>query len=44
VDAARRGTVDGPGVWDGYAAQAVCAAGVEALRTGRRTEVRMEQR
>jgi myo-inositol 2-dehydrogenase/D-chiro-inositol 1-dehydrogenase len=44
VDAARRGTVDWPGVWDGYAAQAVCAAGVEALRTGRRTEVRMEQR
>ncbi len=44
VDAARRGTVDGPGAWDGYAAQAVCAAGVEALRSGRRTEVRMEQR
>jgi myo-inositol 2-dehydrogenase / D-chiro-inositol 1-dehydrogenase len=44
VDAARRGTVDGPGAWDGYAAQAVCAAGVEALRTGRRTEVRMESR
>ena len=44
VDAARRGTVDGPGAWDGYAAQAVCAAGVESLRTGRRTEVRMEQR
>ncbi|MGY1636930.1 Gfo/Idh/MocA family protein [Geodermatophilus sp. SYSU D00742] len=44
VDAARRGTVDGPGAWDGYAAQAVCAAGVEALRTGRRTEVRLESR
>ncbi|SNS29205.1 myo-inositol 2-dehydrogenase [Geodermatophilus saharensis] len=44
VDAARRGDVDGPGAWDGYAAQAVCAAGVEALRTGRRTEVRMESR
>jgi myo-inositol 2-dehydrogenase / D-chiro-inositol 1-dehydrogenase len=44
VDAARRGSVDGPGAWDGYAAQAVCAAGVEALRTGRRTEVRMESR
>jgi myo-inositol 2-dehydrogenase/D-chiro-inositol 1-dehydrogenase len=43
VDAARRGTIDGPGAWDGYAAQAVCAAGVEALRTGRRTEVRLEQ-
>jgi myo-inositol 2-dehydrogenase/D-chiro-inositol 1-dehydrogenase len=44
VDAARRGTVDGPGAWDGYAAQAVCAAGVESLRTGRRTEVGMVQR
>ncbi|MGY1832444.1 Gfo/Idh/MocA family protein [Geodermatophilus sp. SYSU D01180] len=44
VDAARRGEVDGPGAWDGYAAQAVCAAGVEALRTGRRTEVRLEAR
>ena len=44
VDAARRGTVDGPGAWDGYAAQAVCAAGVEALRTGRRTEVRLQAR
>ena len=44
VDAARRGEVDGPGAWDGYAAQAVCAAGVQALHTGRRTEVGMEQR
>ena len=44
VDAARRGTVDGPGAWDGYAAQAVCAAGVEALRSGQRTEVRLQSR
>jgi len=44
ADAARRGTVDGPGAWDGYAAQAVSAAAVESLRTGRRTEVRIEQR
>jgi myo-inositol 2-dehydrogenase / D-chiro-inositol 1-dehydrogenase len=44
VDAARRGTIDGPGVWDGYAASAVCTAGVEALRSGRRTEVRLERR
>jgi len=41
VDAARRGTIDGPGAWDGYAATAVCTAGVEALRSGRRTEVRL---
>jgi myo-inositol 2-dehydrogenase / D-chiro-inositol 1-dehydrogenase len=44
VDAARRGEVDGPGAWDGYAAQAVCAAGVAALHSGRRTEVRLESR
>jgi myo-inositol 2-dehydrogenase/D-chiro-inositol 1-dehydrogenase len=43
VDAARRGTIDGPGVWDGYAASAVGTAGVEALRSGQRTEVRLEQ-
>ncbi|SDT08226.1 Gfo/Idh/MocA family protein [Microlunatus soli] len=34
VDAARRGTIDGPDAWDGYAAVAVCEAGVEAVRTG----------
>jgi myo-inositol 2-dehydrogenase/D-chiro-inositol 1-dehydrogenase len=39
VDAARRGTVDGPGAWDGYAAVAVCEAGVEAVRTGQRVPV-----
>jgi myo-inositol 2-dehydrogenase/D-chiro-inositol 1-dehydrogenase len=44
ADAARRGTIDGPGVWDGYAASAVCAAGVEALRSGRRTEVGLATR
>ncbi|SFK37958.1 Gfo/Idh/MocA family protein [Geodermatophilus ruber] len=43
-DAARRGGIDGPGVWDGYAASAVCAAGVTALRSGRRTETRLVQR
>jgi myo-inositol 2-dehydrogenase/D-chiro-inositol 1-dehydrogenase len=44
VDAARRGTIDGPGVWDGYAASAVCTAGVEALRSGRRAEVQLASR
>lgn len=34
VDAARTGGIDGPGAWDGYAAAEVCAAGVEAVRTG----------
>jgi len=44
VDAARRGTVDGPGAWDGYAAVAVCEAGVTAVRTGEKVAVRMQPR
>jgi len=45
VDAVRSGRgVDGPGVWDGYAAAAVCAAGVESLRTGERVEVDLGDR
>ena len=38
-DAANRGTIDGPGVWDGYAAVAVCEAGVEAVRSGQKVAV-----
>jgi myo-inositol 2-dehydrogenase / D-chiro-inositol 1-dehydrogenase len=34
VEAARAGTIDGPTAWDGYAAVAVCEAGVQALRSG----------
>ncbi|MCP8708267.1 Gfo/Idh/MocA family protein, partial [Streptomyces sp. AC04842] len=34
VDATRRGEVTGPSTWDGYAAAAVCEAGVRALETG----------
>jgi myo-inositol 2-dehydrogenase/D-chiro-inositol 1-dehydrogenase len=44
VDAARAGTIDGPGAWDGYAAVAVCEAGVQALRTGERVVVDMQPR
>lgn len=44
VDAAAQGTVTGPGVWDGYAAVAVCAAGVEAVTSGERTEVALGAR
>jgi myo-inositol 2-dehydrogenase / D-chiro-inositol 1-dehydrogenase len=44
VDAARRGTIDGAGAWDGYAAVAVCEAGVEAFRTGTKVDVRLERR
>ena len=42
VDAARRGTIDGPGAWDGYAAVAVCEAGVQAVRTGEKVVVDLE--
>ena len=42
VDAARNGTIDGPGAWDGYAAVAVCEAGVQALRTGAKVEVALQ--
>ncbi len=44
ADAARRGTATGPTAWDGYAATAVTTAGVEALRTGRRVEVELDER
>ena len=42
ADAARRGTIDGPGAWDGYAAVAVCEAGVEALRTNVKVDVSLD--
>jgi myo-inositol 2-dehydrogenase/D-chiro-inositol 1-dehydrogenase len=42
VDAVHAGTnVDGPGAWDGYAAAAVCAAGVQSLETGEPVAVDM---
>jgi myo-inositol 2-dehydrogenase/D-chiro-inositol 1-dehydrogenase len=44
VDAAKQGTIDGPGAWDGYAAVAVCEAGVQALRSGRKVGVTMGRR
>jgi myo-inositol 2-dehydrogenase / D-chiro-inositol 1-dehydrogenase len=44
VDAARAGSIDGPGSWDGYAAVAVCDAGVEALRTGAKVAVNLRPR
>ena len=37
--ATRRGEVTGPSTWDGYAAAAVCEAGVRALEGGGRVEV-----
>ena len=45
VDAVHNGTnVDGPGAWDGYAAVAVCAAGVQSLETGQPVDVKMVTR
>jgi myo-inositol 2-dehydrogenase/D-chiro-inositol 1-dehydrogenase len=45
VDAVRSGVnVDGPTAWDGYAAAAVCAAGVQSLETGARVEVELAER
>ena len=42
VDAVRSGTcIDGPTAWDGYAAAAVCAAGVESLETGLPVDVQL---
>jgi myo-inositol 2-dehydrogenase/D-chiro-inositol 1-dehydrogenase len=44
VDATRRGEVTGPSVWDGYAAAAVCEAGVRALEDGGRVEVELVEK
>jgi myo-inositol 2-dehydrogenase/D-chiro-inositol 1-dehydrogenase len=42
VDAVHAGVnVDGPDAWDGYAAVAVCEAGVESLQSGRPVEVQI---
>jgi myo-inositol 2-dehydrogenase/D-chiro-inositol 1-dehydrogenase len=44
VDASRRGEVVGPTSWDGYAATAVCTAGMESLATGRPVKVELADR
>ena len=49
IDAVRTGAetgdyTDGPTAWDGYAATAVCEAGVQALRSGQPTAVTMVDR
>jgi myo-inositol 2-dehydrogenase/D-chiro-inositol 1-dehydrogenase len=44
VDAVRSGVnVDGPTAWDGYAAAAVCAAGVQSLESGARVAVELAE-
>jgi myo-inositol 2-dehydrogenase/D-chiro-inositol 1-dehydrogenase len=44
VDATARGEIDGPSAWDGYAAAAVCEAGIESLNTQRPVEVALADR
>ncbi|MER5971425.1 Gfo/Idh/MocA family oxidoreductase [Streptomyces sp. NPDC002055] len=44
VDATRRGETEGPSAWDGYAAAAVCEAGVRAQATGERTPTGLVER
>jgi myo-inositol 2-dehydrogenase / D-chiro-inositol 1-dehydrogenase len=45
VDAVRSGVnVDGPTAWDGYAAAAVCEAGVRSLESGERVTVELAER
>ena len=44
VDASRRGEVVGPTSWDGYAATAVCTAGMESLVTGQPVKVALAER
>jgi myo-inositol 2-dehydrogenase/D-chiro-inositol 1-dehydrogenase len=44
VDACRRGEVVGPTTWDGYAATAVCTAGMESLASGRPVAVDLADR
>jgi myo-inositol 2-dehydrogenase / D-chiro-inositol 1-dehydrogenase len=42
VDAAHRGEVGGPTVWDGYATAACCEAGVTAQRSGEKVDVSLK--
>ncbi|NJC70585.1 Gfo/Idh/MocA family oxidoreductase [Planosporangium thailandense] len=44
VDACRRGDVVGPTAWDGYAAVAVCTAGMQSLATGQPVRVDLVDR
>ncbi|WP_350278320.1 Gfo/Idh/MocA family oxidoreductase [Kribbella sp. HUAS MG21] len=44
VDATLRGEIDGPSAWDGYAAAAVCEAGLESLSSGKPADVALADR
>lgn len=43
IDATRRGEVLGPTTWDGYAATAVCTAGIRSLDSGQDVPVELER-
>jgi myo-inositol 2-dehydrogenase/D-chiro-inositol 1-dehydrogenase len=44
VEAAKRGEVDGPTAWDGYATAACCEAGVAAQRSGEKVDVSLKNK
>ncbi|MFF0269527.1 Gfo/Idh/MocA family protein [Kribbella sp. NPDC004536] len=44
IDATARGEIDGPSAWDGYAAAAVCEAGIESLSSGKPVDVALADR
>jgi myo-inositol 2-dehydrogenase/D-chiro-inositol 1-dehydrogenase len=44
VKAAKRGEVDGPTAWDGYATAACCEAGVVAQRSGEKVDVSLKNK
>jgi len=44
ADAARRGTVDGPTAWDGYAAAVCCEAGIKSQASGVPVKVNLHTR
>ena len=44
VDAAKRGEVDGPTAWDGYATAACCEAGVAAQKSGEKVDVSLKNK
>jgi myo-inositol 2-dehydrogenase/D-chiro-inositol 1-dehydrogenase len=44
VEAAKRGEVDGPTAWDGYATAACCEAGVAAQKSGEKVDVSLKNR
>ncbi len=41
MDACRKGEIAGATAWDGYAAAAACAAGVESLASGNTVAVHL---